>query len=96
MNLIMRLDTFGVRQQGLSEMSSDVCYDPRVRISYSAVSLSFSLAQLIKKETSCLPFLVGGDSEMENWKIEHYFKICRVFSFMNLPLLKPSQQNVKL
>jgi hypothetical protein len=85
----MRLDTFGVRQQVLSELSSDVCYDLWVRISYSALSLSFSLAQLIKKETSCIPFLVGGDSEMENWKIEHYFKICRVFSFMNLPILKP-------
>jgi len=85
----MRLDTFGVRQQVLCEMSWGVCYDPWVRISYSSVSLSFSFAQLIKKETSCIPFLVGGDSEMENWKIEHYFKICRVFSFTNVPLLKP-------
>jgi hypothetical protein len=78
-------------------MSSDVCYDAWVRISYgavslsfsySAVSLSFSLTQLIKKGTSCIPFLVGGDNEMENWKIERYFKICRVFPFMGLPLLK--------
>jgi hypothetical protein len=39
----MGLDTFGVRQQVLCEMSWGVCYGPWVRISYSAVSLSLSL-----------------------------------------------------
>jgi hypothetical protein len=78
----MRLDSFGVRQQVAREMSWAVCYNGWVRISYSpvSISLSFSLAQLIKKETSCIQFLVGTDSEMENWKIGHYFKICRIFS----------------
>jgi hypothetical protein len=44
----------------------------------------FSSSVLIKKETSCIPFLVGGDNGMENWIIERHVYVSSNLPFLNL------------